>query len=260
MPLINVYLTVRDREENYLRRAIESVLRQYNNFSDFKLHIFADGSSPETLSICEEYERTSRRFVSLHSSSAIGRGKALKTAIEVIAPDSEYICWVDSDDILNDSALLLSSSFLNHYSLPICFSDYRHIDSLGKSIAVPSRHKLFQDWDNPLSWIINFVPFHFRLFSRELYDSVGGINVEYSTIEDYDLCLRMFDHLPVSQEYFLPLYLYQYRLHSNSLCSTEKLSQYVLTEKAIRETLLRRNLDLELKSYYSPKYQLVVSP
>ena len=67
-----------------------------------------------------------------------------------------------------------------------------------------------------------FCAFHFRLFTRGLYDLVGGIDPTFDYSMDYELILRM---AKATQFYHLDKFLYSYRIHPNRISDLHKEEQ-----------------------------------
>ena len=80
--------------EQYLRRCIDSVLRQ--SYTDYEMILVDDGSTDTSGQICDEYSGDSRIHV-IHKANE-GAGAARNTGIEIATGD--YITFIDSDDYI----------------------------------------------------------------------------------------------------------------------------------------------------------------
>ena len=101
MPKISVIVPVY-KAEQYLRSCIDSILSQ--SFSDFELILVDDGSPDNSGAICEEYASKEARIKVLHQTNqgqAAARNHAMKMA------RGEWICFVDSDDLIHPQMLQL---------------------------------------------------------------------------------------------------------------------------------------------------------
>ncbi len=98
MALISVIVPVCNTEK-YLRRCVESILRQ--SFSDFELILIDDGSADGSGKICEEYAEKDNRVIIIHQTHG-GPSAARNTGIEyaIKNSESEWIICVDSDDFI----------------------------------------------------------------------------------------------------------------------------------------------------------------
>ena len=86
--IIPVYNTAK-----YLKRCLDSVLAQ--SYKDFEMVIINDGSTDNSLSICESYAQKDERIEILnlqHNGVSNARNNGISKA------KGEFICFVDSDD------------------------------------------------------------------------------------------------------------------------------------------------------------------
>lgn len=83
--------------EKYLRRALDSLLRQ--TFSDFELILVNDGGNDEETAICKEYAEKDHRIVYLVQTNQ-GLSAARNRGLDVHR--GHWILFVDSDDWVRD--------------------------------------------------------------------------------------------------------------------------------------------------------------
>ncbi len=85
--------------EPYLRQCVDSILGQ--TFTDFELILVDDGSPDKCGEICDEYARKDSRILVVHQENQ-GLSAARNTGIQLAIDrsDSQYISFVDSDDIV----------------------------------------------------------------------------------------------------------------------------------------------------------------
>lgn len=92
--------------ESYLSECIESLLAQ--TFDDIEILLIDDGSTDNSMRICEQYALIDKRIHYISQENAgvsVARNKGLSLA------KGEFVCFVDSDDIV-------ATDFLEHlYSL-----------------------------------------------------------------------------------------------------------------------------------------------
>ena len=81
--------------EKYLLECLNSVLNQ--SFSDFEVLCINDGSIDRSKEICEQYVRKDKRF-RLYNQKNAGVSVARNLGIE--KAQGEYLCFVDSDDVI----------------------------------------------------------------------------------------------------------------------------------------------------------------
>ena len=93
--LISIIIIVYNTKEEYLRRALESVLNQ--TIRDIEIILVNDGSDKNTTDICKEYSTKDKR-IKLINQSNMGESVARNVGIE--NSTTEYITFLDSDDWL----------------------------------------------------------------------------------------------------------------------------------------------------------------
>lgn len=84
----------------YLRECLDSVLEQ--TFSNWEAVCVDDGSTDGSASILDEYSARDKRFKIIHQKNA-GVSAARNRALDII--QGEWVCFLDSDDVLEKSAL-----------------------------------------------------------------------------------------------------------------------------------------------------------
>ena len=235
-------MTVYNRE-TYLAQAIESVLSQ--SYSHWQLIIWDDGSTDASPQIAHQYAEKDSR---IHFVAGTHRGNqySLRSAFKLANPDHDYLAVIDSDDFVSSEILALAVAVLDqHPTVGMLYTNHWIIDEHGKVLGLGVRCEIPYSRNRLL---IDFMTFHFRLIRREIYELVGGIDLEFPQGEDYDLCLKISE---VTEIYHLQEPLYYYRIHSNNISRTRKNNQVAMSAMAVRKALVRRGL--------SDKYHLVVS-
>ena len=102
-PLISVIVPVY-KVEQYLNRCVDSILNQ--TFKDFELILVDDGSPDNCPAICDDYA-SKYDFVHVIHKENGGLSDARNTGIDwaFINSESEYLLFVDSDDIIKKNLL-----------------------------------------------------------------------------------------------------------------------------------------------------------
>ena len=101
MPQVSIIVPVY-KAEKYLHSCIDSILNQ--TFQDFEILLVDDGSPDRSGAICEEYGAKDSRITVIHQENqgqAAARNHAMKLA------RGEWICFVDSDDLIHPQMLEL---------------------------------------------------------------------------------------------------------------------------------------------------------
>lgn len=136
-PYVSVVLPVYNAE-CYLRECINSILNQ--SYSNFELIIINDGSTDSSLSICKEYEILDSRIILYNQEN---HGVSFSRNIGIENSKGEYICFVDSDDVLNRESLENRVKGIGENDLYI--GKYEIIDSAGnKKGEMPFDGKVYE--------------------------------------------------------------------------------------------------------------------
>jgi glycosyltransferase involved in cell wall biosynthesis len=229
--LVSLVMTVYNRE-NYLSQSLDSILSQ--TYPHWHLTIWDDGSTDTSPDIAHHYATLDPRICfipALHT----GRANALQSAIQAL--ERPYLAWIDSDDLLDPDALVTTVAILDtNPSVGMTYTDHWVVDSQGKILGIGARCQVPYSKERLL---IDFMTFHFRLIRREVYDLVGGIDLDFPQAQDYDLCLKISE---VTEIYHHPQPLYYYRLHPETISHQQRAKQTERAATAVNNALKRRGL------------------
>ena len=92
--LVSVIMSVYNGEK-YLKKAIESILRQ--TYRNFEFIIIDDGSKDTSLNIIKKYEKMDKRIIVIENKLNIGLVESLNRGIKIA--NGKYIIRMDADDI-----------------------------------------------------------------------------------------------------------------------------------------------------------------
>ena len=113
--------------EKYLPQCIESILNQ--TYKNFELILVNDGSTDNSLSICESYAQKDERIEILnlqHNGVSNARNNGISKA------KGEFICFVDSDDKIEKDFLLVLTNLQNKYNSDIAEVDFKYLNDNSK--------------------------------------------------------------------------------------------------------------------------------
>lgn len=211
MDTISVILPTYNRA-NYIKDAIESVLNQ--TYRNIELLIIDDGSTDNTQAVIEHYLKDNRiRYIKQkNSGAAAARNKGLELS------KGKYVAFLDSDDIWEKDKLEIQIEVMN--TLPdvaIVFSDFSakrqdglieksHIrtyfmvldtyklsygDVFSHRNTLKNGEKVY--WGDIYKTMIfgNIILTSTTLFRQEVFNSAGVFDINYKTLEDYDLFLKL---------------------------------------------------------------------
>lgn len=166
---------------------IESVLRQ--TLSDFELIVVDDGSTDNTAEVVRAYDGPIR-YVFQNNQ---GRSRARNAGYHL--SQGEYVCFLDSDDVLAPPMLERLAALLDSDDkLGFAYSDYQFVDQSGAPLPKPEvfrahplqrgnifRHLLYFD----------FIPPSTVLARRSSFEEAGLFEPSLEPAEDLDWLLRM---------------------------------------------------------------------
>lgn len=117
MPEISIIVPVYNVEK-YLHQCINSVLAQ--TFEDFELILVDDGSPDNCGVICDEYAKQDKRVHVLHQKNqgvSVARNVGIEWALS--NSDSEWLCFVDSDDFVHPDYLKALYAAVKKYDIKL---------------------------------------------------------------------------------------------------------------------------------------------
>ena len=105
--IINVY-----NGEKYIKKCLDSVINQ--TYKDLDILIINDGSTDNTLSICESYNDKRIRIISTEN-----KGLSLSRNVGIDNAKGEYIYFIDSDDYIESDTIEYLYNLITKYSKDI---------------------------------------------------------------------------------------------------------------------------------------------
>lgn len=116
----------------YVGQTIESVLAQ--TYPNWEMIIVDDGSKDNSAEIVKQYSKKDNRVRLIqqkNAGSAAARNNALRNA------KGRYICFLDSDDLLEPVFFEKQLKFLKEKNAALVFASYRRIDENGNEKLQP---------------------------------------------------------------------------------------------------------------------------
>lgn len=238
--LVSIVLPIYNGEK-YMRESIESVIAQ--TYQNWELLILDDRSTDRTQEIALEYVGKDRRISyyrneeNLRLPGNLNRGFSLAKGA--------YLTWTSDDNRYKPVAIeKMVQALKGHPGAGFAFASCRIIDGDGKEIE----YIMVDDHSIKKMVGTNGVGACF-LYTREVYETVGGYDPEYTLVEDFDYWQRIMSRF---QSVAIPEILYEYRWHDGALTSTmRKETFYTNLEKMLlKNRPLFGRLDLEQRYFY----------
>jgi len=236
-PLISVIVPVYNVEQQWLERALESVL--YQVYANWELCI-ADDASPashvkETL---ERYKNSDERIKVKFLQKNLGISGASNAALALAG--GQYVALLDHDDELSRDCLYEVVKCLNaHPGAEILYSDEDKLSMGGLRLRPVYKH----GWDPDLFLTYNYLC-HLVVCKRELVEKVGGFRKGFEGSQDYDLLLRVTESVAGNNIFHIPKVLYHWRMIPGSAASVvdAKSKSFERAKRALEEALERRGI------------------
>lgn len=223
--MISIVLPTYNGEE-YLASSIESILQQ--SYSDFELIIVDDCSEDGTWEIMQKYSRQDCRIKIIHNNN----NKKLPASLNIgfAQAKGEYFTWTSDDNVFHPTAFerLIDVLKINQ-EISIVYALYYFIGEDGTVLG-----KTTMDSSNIRDiYGGNSIGACF-MYKREVHEKLNGYDENLFLVEDYDFWLRAKRYFKF---YLLPEYLYDYRVHGNSLTETRNNEIRTKTVQRIEEEI-----------------------
>lgn len=191
MPRVSVIVPTYNREQ-FIAAAIESVLAQ--TFTDFEVIVVDDGSADNTREVVGSFNNPCVRYIYQDNQ---GVAAARNTGIK--ASDSEYIAFLDSDDILLKEALDRGIKVLDKYpEVAFSYGQFYHIDERGRVLGLPeakSKRSYVREGVQEIKELLihgNYIRSNTVIARRSCLHKVGLFDPAFCPgSEDFDLWVRL---------------------------------------------------------------------
>lgn len=241
--------------ELYLHSCIKSVLNQ--TYTNLEIIIVDDGSFDDSANICEYYSSLDTRIKVFHKSNE-GISKTRNFCLE--KANGEYVCFIDSDDIIHPQMIekLVSNILTYKCEISICafdkFDDEMNINLhqvSSKSIVLTSDEVKRDFFLNKKIGFANW---------NKLYRSNIAKNIVFEDIvlgEDYLYNSEYFKM--VNKAVFIDTSLYFYRNTYNSLSNINRFDEVKMDNQIYsREKAYNNFINTPAEKYAKNQYLLSV--
>jgi glycosyltransferase involved in cell wall biosynthesis len=180
LPLVSI-VTPSFNHGRFIQETIESVLSQ--NYSNIEYIIMDGGSNDNTLNILNKYSADAR--IRWQSKKDKGQTDAIKQGFEMSS--GEILGWLNSDDFYLPNAISNMVNKLMESDSDFIYGDAIIVDENSRFL----RYDVLPKHDNRLFQLFWGIHQPASFWTRDLYDSVGGLNLQYDCAMDRDLFCRM---------------------------------------------------------------------
>jgi hypothetical protein len=193
----------------FLAEAIDSVLAQTLSRDEVEIVVVDDGSTDGS-------DEVARRFLPrIHYVAQANRGLSAARNAGIRASRAPALAFLDADDRFLPDKLAASLALLaKHPEVGIAYSRVRYIDAAGNPL--PGRGSITRDGDLlPDLLLGNLIHPNAAVVRRELVEAAGGFDETLTSLEDWDLWLRL--SLRGAQWACVPRPLAEYRIRADAM-------------------------------------------
>ena len=229
-PLVSVLIPCYNHEQ-YVEQSLNSVFNQ--TYENIELIVIDDGSRDNSVAVVKKMQ--GKYNFTLVTQKNMGVCKTLNKAVSL--SKGKYIALLASDDYWDLSKIEKQVNRLeSNPNSEFCFTQAIEFDENGiKNDKIFPKRPLTGKVLNQV-FIRQHVPAGSMMFSRTLYDTLGGFD-ENLKEEDWDFVIRSAAHTEFSA---VSEPLFYYRSHETNIMKTRKRRE-IFRQKAL---LLTKNFDL----------------
>lgn len=235
-PLVSILVPVYDSEQEWLKQALDSVVRQV--YPRWELCIFADGSAREhAREVLGHYERLDERIKVTYLEGDTSIPGLLDATLSLA--QGEFVGLLEHGDELAPDALFEIVKLLQkHLAADLVYSDVDKIDEKGNRFDPYFK----PDWSPDLLLSANYIS-HLSVYRRSLLEEIGGFREGFDGYQDYDLVLRATEQ--TGEIYHISKVLYHQRVAAGLLASSDgdKTPVRDRARQALSDALKRRGLE-----------------
>ena len=246
-PKISIIVPVYNVEQ-YIQKCILSIIEQI--FTDYEAIIINDGSLDNSIKVITPLIKNDRRFSIINQENQ-GAGGARNTGIK--KAKGEYVCFVDSDDYIEDDYLYLLYTTITKHNADICTSDIKYSNynkKVGYNLGAKDRKQAVK---KILSGVDSGSMCN-RLYKKNLFNNVQFTDFLY---EDKLILIHI---LLVNNIGFIPFInkpLYNYVNHEGSITTTvnkHHINDMFAMLHSIKKLLITHDNNNEFMNYYPNFY------
>jgi GT2 family glycosyltransferase len=236
-PTISVVVPVYRPDLALLRSAIDSVRRQ--TYDRWELCLCDDGSGDPVVTAALQAAAASDPRIRVTALAANG-GISAATNGALASASGSWVAFMDQDDELAPDALAaVAEAVLADARVDLVYTDDDKIDREGRRFGPQFK----PDWDPDLLLAMCYFS-HLVAMRRSVVDEVGGLRSAFDGSQDWDLALRVTEHITAHGRaiHHVPRVLYHWRAipGSAALSNQAKPWAYESARRALADALARR--------------------
>ncbi|WP_163328950.1 glycosyltransferase [Desulfurobacterium thermolithotrophum] len=234
---------------NYLKEAIESILRQ--TYSNFEVIIYDDGSTDDTERIVKNFNDKRIKYIKgkVNQGRPFARNKCIDLA------KGNWIVWLDDDDKMEPELLSFYAVNINRFpEVSVFYPKYiKAFYEKKHSIQFITISDFYKNHSNLIRTLIRKppIPNPGVCLKKKIYSLFGKYNEEFLRAQDYELWLRVLPHVEVKGIDYVGIL---YRIHSNNVSTNTLTMDYSYESFAKRRFLSNSSLEEIYK--FSPENSL----
>lgn len=243
---VSVIMSVYNEREDWLKKAIESIL--FQTYRDIEFIVILDNPENHRLEdIILKYAKDDDRIRFFKNDINVGLVESLNKALIYVTGD--YIARMDADDISVSNRIEIQVENIEKTGADLVATAMMFIDEEDKPIGYSGCYgKTSKACKESLS-IRNILPHPTWLYKREMLKVVGNYH-HVQTAEDYEWLCRA--ACAGFKMHCMDNVLFNYRIRNNGVCVGKAYQQYKMTE------IVRREYSRALKENNSFNYKAIV--
>ena len=246
-PLLTVLMPVYNADK-FLDESINSILSQ--TYSDFEMLILDDASTDNSLKIIKAYAKEDKRITVLVNQKNRGEAKCRNRLLK--NSKTEFIAWMDADDISLEDRLQTQMDFLNQNpDTDAVGVQYSAFGSSGNLPANFTSHCSLSDIEIKTNFIFGYDFFFpsslMRIKKINLHHLFFDINYKLSTGVDQQYIIDCFPFMKFAN---IDRVLYQYRQHAHQIMKVNQKQILDNSNAITRKHLLKLNIKADLETIH----------
>jgi teichuronic acid biosynthesis glycosyltransferase TuaG len=249
IPFVSIVVAVYNAEK-YIENTIESIISQ--TFQDFEIILVDDCSTDSSYNILREYSNKNEK-IKVYKLEQNSGGPAKPRNIGIDKSLGKYIAFLDADDLWYETKLEEQFNFMKKNKINFSSTKMYFIDEKDNLLNIKNLKLNIKDFFTIKNNIANLISSRFIVLSSVIIDKnileVFDEDLSYSSVEDYELWLRILSKNTTKYKYFNKVML-KYRILNTSI--SDRTQPFKQDAKASLVTLqfIIKNCRYDLYPYF----------